>query len=175
MVDTSGFVSSAITAEPPRAVTDRFGFLPCDTDELVVNQAEVVRQDACVRTMLKMSELDELMLVGLQRLTLTNLPSTREQIAVWANDVGRLVNVLRHSHSQREDLLLDVATITTAQRRRDNSHRTYGTARLCDVICPISDTKQHVIPAPTTVSVAVLGTQQQAGSISLQQNQYQQQ
>ena len=149
MADSSGFVPSSVSANPPRATPDFNGYYPTDTDELMVNQAEVIRQDACARTLLKISELDELMLVGLQRLTIDKLPKTLEDVPVWANQVGRLVNVLRNSHSQREDLILDTAAITTAQRRRDNSNRTYGVARCCDISCPSSSSLQYVIQPPT--------------------------
>ena len=83
MADSSGFVTSSVFANPPRATPDFNGYYPTDTNELMVNQAEMFRQDACTRTLLKISELDELMLVGLQRLTIDKLPRTLEDVPVF--------------------------------------------------------------------------------------------
>ena len=43
MADSSGFVPSGVSANPPRATPDFNGYYPTDTDELMVNQAEVMR------------------------------------------------------------------------------------------------------------------------------------
>ena len=172
-IDTSGFVPSSICTEPPAATPDQNSLYPTDADELTVTQSEIVRQDACVRAMLKLSELDELMHLALTKFS----TAARQQEDIGKPtmaSIGRLINVLRNSHTQREDLLLDMATIITAQRRRDNSYRTFGSPRTCDITCPLGDTIRHVIPFPTPVHVSQVTGSTQPGTAA-QPQQYQRQ
>lgn len=156
ILDLAGFVVSDINVSPPTAVPDQNGNFPTDHDEVLVTQAELLRQDTCARGLIKMQESDELMHLGLRNLTLNKVPTPtnktfeqyQQEVQEWSEKIGRLTNALRHTYTQREELVLDTAAITCAQRRRDNSVRTHGQIKVTDVAGPITTGRNTVIQDP---------------------------
>ena len=153
-LDVAGFVPSDISAVPPLAVPDSSGNYPTDADELLITQAEVIRQDGCARGLIKLQEIDELMHLGLRNLTMRQVPQPQpgtnfeEEVRVWADKIARLCNALRHNYMQREELILDTAAITCVQRRRDNSARTHGLVKTQDLVEPMSTSRRTIIADP---------------------------
>ena len=153
-LDVAGFVPSGISATPPVAVPDSSGNYPTDTDELLITQAEVIRQDGCARGLIKLQEIDELMHLGLRNLTMRQVPQPQpgtnfeEEVKVWTDKIARLCNALRHNYMQREELILDTAAITCVQRRRDNSARTHGLVKTQDLVEPMSTSRRTIIADP---------------------------
>ena len=119
------FAKTGISTKVQLNVCDATGNYPCDIDRLTISQQEIVAQDVQSRAMLKVHEMDDILLEALchkfEALDVNRTPEAKTETPVLPELL--ICDALRHNLIVRENLMARQQAIITATRRRDLATR----------------------------------------------------
>ena len=112
------FPASTVRASPPEVAPDSDNKYPTDTDSVSVLQKEIIRLDALNRALVKLSEVDEILVK-----TLLRKNKATESKSDKPSPEAYVIDAIRENCAKRESLIAESTAIVLAARRRDNFSR----------------------------------------------------
>ena len=138
------FPESKFRSSPPDVAPDEESKYPTDTDNVSVLQKEIIRLDALNRALVKLSEIDEILVK-----TLLRKSKETESTSDKPSPEAYVIDAIRENCAKRENLVAESTAIVLAARRRDNFTRMKMTRSelQTSVLQPVKNEAYVMLPA----------------------------